>query len=123
MERKRNRSVPALAVTGPTAELTDAEGQWKLTADGDVAGVPGSTRFPGHTIHFDCKYGFAFANGRVGDECYQSVPDLSIGCGSQPWTGCWPFDPQLPSSVFLSWESGEASPDFLPGKAVVRPRG
>lgn len=123
MERKRNRSVPALAVTGPTAELTDAEGQWKLTAHCDVAGVPGSTRFPCHTIHFDCKYGFAFANGRVGDECYQSVPDLSIGCGSQPWTGCWPFDPQLPSSMFLSWESGEASPDFLPGKAVVRPHG
>lgn len=38
-------------------------------ADGDVARVPGSTRPPGHTIRFDCKYGFAFTNGRVGDEC------------------------------------------------------
>lgn len=92
-------------------------------ADGDVARVPGSTRPPGHTIRFDCKYGFAFTNGRVGDECYQSVPDLSIGCRLQPWMGCWPFDPELPSAVFLSWESGEASPDFLPGKAVVSPRG
>lgn len=104
MERKRNRSIPALDVTGPTAELTDAVGQWRLTADSDVARVPGSTRPPGHTIRFDCKDWFAFANDRDGDDCYQSVPDPSIGCRLQAWMGCWPFDPQLPSAVCL-WGS------------------